>query len=201
MEIKHSNILRKTDEELMQLVVERNTEAFKALYQRYEVAIFNFILRYTSNRGLAQDLLQETFTRIWFAAHSFSIEKGKYKTWLFTIALNITRSEITKKQYSFSYFDVTEMNSSETDLVQPIHEQPDKKVENLELQRNIQHALSKLKPFLREIIILKHYQQLKFKEIAQITNTPEGTLKSRFHRAIQLLKEHLTKMDNSYAAS
>lgn len=64
MKTKHSNTLLKTDKELMQLVVERSTVAFKALYQRYEVAIFNFILRYTGNRGLAQDLLQETFTRI-----------------------------------------------------------------------------------------------------------------------------------------
>ncbi|MFC1495167.1 RNA polymerase sigma factor [Thermodesulfobacteriota bacterium] len=201
MGTKSSNILRKTDEELMQLVVERSTEAYKALYQRYEMAIYNFILRYTSNSGLAQDLLQETFTRIWFAAHSFSFKKGKFKTWLFTISLNITRSEMTKKQYSYSYLDVTEMNSTEAGLVQPEQEQPDKTLESLELQKSIQQALSQLQPFLREVIILKHYQQLKFKEIAQITNTPEGTLKSRFHRAILILKEHLTNMDNNYAAS
>lgn len=200
MKTKHSNTLLKTDKELMQLVVERSTVAFKALYQRYEVAIFNFILRYTGNRGLAQDLLQETFTRIWFAAHSFNIEKGKFKTWLFTIALNITKSEMTKKRYSFSYLDISEMNSSEAGL-QSNQEQPDKVIENLQLQKKIEYALSKLQPFLREVIILKHYQQLKFKEIAQITNTPEGTLKSRFHRAILLLKEHLNEMDNSYAAS
>ncbi|MFC1840238.1 RNA polymerase sigma factor [Thermodesulfobacteriota bacterium] len=201
MKIKSSNIQKKTDEELMQLVVDRNTEAFKALYQRYEVAIFNFILRYTGNRGLAQDLLQETFTRIWFASHSFNSKKGKFKTWLFTIALNITRSEMAKKQYSYSYLDITEMNSPEAGLAQPKQEQPDKTLENLELNRSIQQALSKLQPFLREVIILKHYQQLKFREIAQITNTPEGTLKSRFHRAIYLLKEHLIKMDKNYASS
>lgn len=201
MVIKKSYILKKTDEELMQLVVDRNTEAFRVLYQRYEVAIFNFIFRYTGNIGLAQDLLQETFTRIWFAAHSFNCEKGMFKTWLFTIALNITRNEMTKKQYSFSYLDITEMNSTEAGLIQPKQEQPDKSLESLELQKSIQHALSNLQPFLREIIILKHYQQLKFKEIAQITNTPEGTLKSRFHRAILQLKEHLTNMDNNYVTS
>jgi len=201
MTIINGNIEKKTDQELMKLVVERNSKALKVLYLRYELAIFNFILRYVGQRELAQDLLQETFTRIWFAAHSFNLEKGYFKGWLFKIALNITRSEMSKKQYGFSYYDVTEINSSEEGLVQSDHEMPDKKIENLDLQDKIQTELSKLQPFLREIVILKHYQQLKFKEIAQITNTPEGTLKSRFHRAIALLKQHLTEVENSYATS
>ena len=200
MDTTHSNILNKLDDELMLTVIDGNTAAFNALYVRYEKAIFNFILRYTGNRGLAQDLLQETFTRIWFAAHSFNPEKGTFKTWLFTIALNITRSEMAKKQYSFSYLDVTEMNTSEKGL-QAGHETPDRVIENRELQKKIQAALSKLQPFFREIILLRHYQQLKFSEISLITNTPEGTLKSRFHRAIQILKEHLNEMDMNHAAS
>lgn len=200
MDITNSNILNKSDTELMLTVIDGNITAFNALYVRYEKAIYNFILKYTGNRGLAQDLLQETFTRIWLAAHSFNPEKGSFKTWLFTIALNITRSEMAKKQYSFSYLDVTDMKSSEKDI-QAGHEAPDSKLENQELQQKIQMALSKLKPFSREIILLRHYQQLKFSEISRITNIPEGTLKSRFHRAIQILKEHLNELDMNYATS
>jgi RNA polymerase sigma-70 factor (ECF subfamily) len=150
--------------------------------------------------GLSQDLLQETFTRIWLAAHSFNPEKGTFKTWLFTIALNIARSEMVKKQYSFSHLNVTEISGSEKNL-QASHESPDRKMENLELQQKIQTALSKLQPFFREIILLRHYQQLKFSEISRITNTPEGTLKSRFHRAIHILKKHLNEMDLNHATS
>lgn len=200
MDTTHSNILNRSDDELMLTVIEGNTTAFNTLYGRYEKAIFNFILRYTGNRGLAQDLLQETFTRIWLAAHSFNPEKGTFKTWLFKIALNITRSEMVKKQYSFSYLDVTEMNSLERGL-QAGHESPDRKIEHRELQKKIQKALSSLQPFFREIILLRHYQQLKFSEISRITNTPEGTLKSRFHRAIQILKEQLKEMDMNHATS
>ena len=189
------NINKKTDQELMQLVVERNSRALKILYERYEIAIYNFILKYTGRRELAQDLLQETFTRIWCAAHSFNQKKGNFKGWLFTIALNITRSEMSKKSYSFKYSDVTEINSTKAQLTGPAHEQPDTAVEQTELKNTINRALEKLQPFLREIIILKHYQQLKFSEIARITNTPEGTLKSRFHRAIAILGEHLQLMD------
>jgi len=67
---------KSTDKELMNLVLKKNSRAFKILYQRYEIAIFNFIFRYTGSREIAQDLLQETFTRVWFAAHLFDLKGG-----------------------------------------------------------------------------------------------------------------------------
>jgi len=184
-----------SDKKLMKLVVERNTKAFRLLYQRYEIQIFNFIFRYTGNRELAQDLLQETFTRVWFAAHTFDLRKGNFRGWLFKVALNNTQNEMSKKQYSYQYIDVTEMKDSGHEPKYAEKEQPDMKLENLELKNTILKALGKLTPHLREIIILKHYQQLKFREIAEITSTPEGTLKARFHRAIAQLKEMLEPMD------
>jgi len=201
METITPNILTRSDEELMQHVAERNTASFKAIYKRYELAIFNLILKYTGDKGLAQDLLQETFTRIWFAAHSFNQEKGRFKTWLFTIAMNITRSEMSKKHYSYSFLDISEKSITGTGIEETNEKMPDTRMANIEMERHVKRALSKLEPLMREVIILKHYQQLKFSEIARITNTPEGTLKSRFHRAIILLKEHLTGMDKSYATS
>ena len=65
-------------------------------------------------------------------------------------------------------------------------EQPDKKYEKHD---SISYVLNQLKPFLREIVILKIYHQLKFTEISEITQTPVGTLKARFHRAIEQMRE------------
>ena len=62
-----------SDEKLMQLVLERNADALKTLYNRYSMAVFNFTLRYTGSRELSEDLLQETFSRCWFAAHTFKV--------------------------------------------------------------------------------------------------------------------------------
>lgn len=177
----------KPDNELMILLAERNSLSLKILYQRYNEAIYNFIRRYTGNREIAQDLLQETFTRIWFAAHTFDQQNGNFKGWLFKIALNITRNEMSKKRYEYFYEDVTEIQKNEK-LISSTRHQPDV---NFELKDAVLYAMGKLKPFLREIIILKHYHQLKFKEISEITNTPEGTLKARFHRAIAQMKESL----------
>lgn len=181
---------KSTDAELMDMVLRKNTRAFKILYARYEMRIYNFILRYTGNREIAQDLLQETFTRVWFAAHSFNQASGNFKGWLYAIALNIARNEMSKKRYAYNYADVSEM-AFKDEPANPRDEEPDARVEQADLQNTITQALAQLSPLLREIIILKHYQQLKFKEIAEMTQTPEGTLKARFHRAIAELKELL----------
>jgi len=146
-------------------------------------------------------MLQEICTCIWYAAHSFNEEKGNFRGWLFTFALNITRGEISKEQYCFSYLDVNNINGKGRKLRQPAGERPDKKVEHRELKDEIQQALLKFQLFLREVIIFIHFQHLKFREIAQITNTPVGTLKSRFHRAVGILKEHLTQVINDYTTS
>jgi RNA polymerase sigma-70 factor (ECF subfamily) len=181
---------KSTDEELMNMVLKKNTRAFKILYSRYETSIYNFILRYAGNKEIAQDLLQETFTRVWFAAHLFNHETGSFRGWLYAIALNITRNEMSRKRYAYHYLEVSEV-PYQNEPANPPSEEPDAQVEQTDLKNVIATALAKLNPLLREIVILKHYQQLKFKEIAEMTETPEGTLKARFHRAMAQLKELL----------
>ena len=97
-----------TDKELMKLVTGKNTGALKILYHRYEKKIFNFILRYSGSRGVARELIQETFTRLWLSAHTFDQKKGNFGGWLYTIALNITRNEMSKKEYTYQYLDAEE---------------------------------------------------------------------------------------------
>lgn len=195
MDITETHIRRFTDEELMTLVLEKNTRALKLLYDRYNKSIYNFILRYTNNREIAEDVLQETYTRVWFAAHTFNQKKGMFKAWLFTIGLNITRNEMTKKRYEFNYIDMDEI-SDDSSIASELNSQNTGNVlENIEIRDTLNRALARLNPFLREVIILKHYHELKFSEIAEITNTPEGTLKARFHNALGKLRVMLEKVE------
>src|SRR6266851_435790 len=122
----------KPDHALVAEVARGDAAALRALYLRYERPTFNLILRLAGNREMAQDMMQETFTRVWTRARTFRGDQGSFKGWLFTIALNVTRSELARH--------------------------------------------------LREVVVLKVYHHLKFREIAEITKTPEGTLKARFHR-------------------
>ena len=89
-----------SDEVLMRRVCRRDVDAFRALYGRYEVRVFNLVLRFAGERALAEDLLQETFWRIWQAAHTFDPARGGFRSWLYRVALNATRSEMALKRYS-----------------------------------------------------------------------------------------------------
>jgi RNA polymerase sigma-70 factor (ECF subfamily) len=185
------NITNYTDEELMSMVLERNTKGLKVLYDRYYRSIFNFILRYTNNREISEDILQETFTRVWFASHLFNPDKGSFKTWLFTIGINITRNEMTKKRYNYKYIEMDEI-TEQSEIYGKSEDEPLGDIlEHSDLKDTIAKALERLNPFLREVVILKHYQMLKFSEISEITNTPEGTLKARFHNAVIQLRKLL----------
>ena len=173
----------------MSLVMERNTKALKVLYDRYGKGVFNFTLRYTNNREISEDVLQETFTRAWYAAHTFRPDKGTFKAWLYTIGINLTRNEMSKKRYDYDHLDFDEIRSGDIKSGR----KEDNLAEKTELEDTISKALAKLNPFLKEVVILKHFQGMKFTEIAEMTNTPVGTLKARFHNALGQLKKLLEK--------
>jgi RNA polymerase sigma-70 factor (ECF subfamily) len=75
------------------------------------------------------------------------------------------------------------------------HEHPDAQTESSDLQNRVARALNQLPPLMKEVVIMKNYQQLKFWEIAEITATPEGTLKARYHRAVGQLRELLSSRE------
>jgi RNA polymerase sigma factor (sigma-70 family) len=128
---------------------------------------------------MAQDMRQETFTRVWTMVRTFRGDQGSFKGWLFTIALNVTRSELAHKRHRVRHLaeEALEDLASGTDG-------PDVLLQHSEVGGRVAAALAELAPHLREVVVMKVYHQLKFREIADITKTPEGTLKARFHRAV-----------------
>ncbi|MFA8342976.1 MAG: RNA polymerase sigma factor, partial [Rhodothermaceae bacterium] len=97
--------------------------------------------------------------------------------------------------YTYNYLDTEDLDGSDEQLADSVSSRPDKLAENDDMKKNVLSALNNLKPYLREVVILKHYQQFKFREIAEITNTSVGTLKARFHKAVKELNEHLRKTE------
>ncbi len=181
-----------SDAALMKRVRNRDVDAFQVLYSRYESRIFNFLLRYVGNRPLAEDLLQETFWRVWQAAASFQPDRGEFRSWLYRVALNGVRSEMAHKRYGLD-----RLAPEGQSQLAARHQQTGREHDpagRLELEENntlVEKALSGLSPSMREVIVLKCLEGMKFSEIASVTGTPEGTLKSRFHRAIAELRRRL----------
>jgi RNA polymerase sigma-70 factor, ECF subfamily len=174
------------DHALVADVARGDAAALRTLYLRYERPTFNLILRMAGDREMAEDMMQETFTRVWTMARTFRGDRGTFKGWLFTIALNLTRSELARKRRGGRHLaaDAVEELASPADG-------PDTLLQRSEVGRRVAAALANMAPHLREVVVMKVYHQLKFREIADITKTPEGTLKARFHRAVAELRERL----------
>jgi len=174
----------------MERTAEGDIMALKALYRRYEVPVFNLIFRSTSNRELAQDLLQETFTRLWTVASLFDPRRGTVKSWLFTMALNLTRTEMSKKVHDLKPLRLDDAPPCRSD-----DPEVGSAVEGEELRTEVARELDKLPPQYREVIVLKYYHHLTFDEIARTTGAPSGTVRARFHRAIARLRGHVRWKD------
>ena len=182
---------KKTDNQLMKLIAVKDKVALKELYRRYEMQVFNFLFKYTGNPGIARELIQDTFTRLWFAAHTFDRKRGTFKGWLFTIALNLARNEMSKKEYTYQFLAPGEIHNFQEYEEDLQTDSPHAVLEQEEKQKSVANALGQLQPHLREVIIMKNYQHLTFKEIARVTGTPESTIKARYHKAISQLKKSL----------
>jgi RNA polymerase sigma-70 factor (ECF subfamily) len=179
-----------SDRELMERVARGDADAFAAIYRRYERPLFNFLLRVTARRPLAEDLLQETFARVWRAARTWDPGRGPARAWLYKVALNSARSELGRLVHRARHVEIdaqpvelADDRSGEQSVAERLDEEGQ--------ARAVSRALRALPDFMREVVLLRCQQQMSFAEIAQVTGVPEGTLKSRFHRAVLQLRARL----------
>jgi RNA polymerase sigma-70 factor (ECF subfamily) len=175
-----------SDEALAAEVAGGDPAALGALYRRYGAPTLNLVRRITGDHELAQDVTQETFTRVWLKADTF--DGGRFRGWLFAIALNLTRSELARRRHGMVHLAPQEMEA-----VASKAESPYARLARVEEERTVAEAVQRLAPPLREVVVLKVYRQLTFAEIAQMTGTSAAALKLRFYRARIRLRDRLRR--------
>lgn len=167
--------------------------AFDQLIVKYRERLFSVVYNLTSNRDDANDLTQEAFIR---AFRSISKFKGKssFFTWLYRIAVNttITHLKRSRKRRFFSFEQMDEEGPS-ADKLESLasRAKTDKPTYMRELQEKLNDALQKLSVKHRTVVVLYEIEGLSHQEIAEITKTSEGTVRSRLHYAKQQLRETL----------
>jgi RNA polymerase sigma-70 factor (ECF subfamily) len=180
-----------TDEDLVERVARGETEAFTILYGRYERPVFGVLLRMAGRRAVAEEWLQETFTRVWRAAASHDRSRGAVKSWIYAIALNTARRQMSRLSSRASHVPLDDLSAGlhdhRTAGEGPIAE----RLDDGRRREAVAGALAELPEFMREVIVLRCSRELSFAEMAEVTGAPEGTLKSRFHRAVAALRERL----------
>ena len=179
------------DRALLERVAGGDRDAFTTLYRRFERPIFAMLLRMAGGRrAVAEDWLQEAFTRVWLGAATHDPARGEVRPWVYKIALNTARSEMSRKRYRTPHvsidgagLDLPDERAGETRVAARLDE--------ARLASAFTDALDRLPDFMREVVVLRCSRELTFAEIALVTGAPEGTLKSRFHRAVAALREAL----------
>lgn len=186
---------KKTDEELIRELQDGSRTAFDELVDRFSAPLLNFIARMIGDYVIAEDLLQETFIRLWTKKNSYR-EIAKFSTWLYTVAGNLAKSELRRRRFrrmlplSSGSSGFGEDDDRTFDLPDPASD-PEKDHERRNIQRRVEEEISKLPVVFKEIVILRDIQELSYEEISIILKIPLGTVKSRVNRARQRLQENL----------
>jgi RNA polymerase sigma-70 factor (ECF subfamily) len=184
---------RDLDWVVVQKVQAGNVGAFDQLVQKYREHIFSIIYNMTSNREDASDLTQETFIKAFQAISRFR-GKSAFFTWIYRIAINSTMSFLKKRSRRryISYENINqEVSTSEIFENLTSKTRTEKGALLQELQEKLNDALQKLSPKHRTVVILHEIEGLEHAEIAVITSTSIGTVRSRLHYAKQQLQSYL----------
>ncbi|MFT3707465.1 MAG: RNA polymerase sigma factor [Archangium sp.] len=189
-----------SDEQLMLAFKSGDARAFSTLVQRHRGPVYNFILRYVGHRQRAEDLLQETWLKVVRSSSEWQ-PKARFTTWVYTIARNLcvdsARKETFRKTDSLdapASQDEGEGRSVGDMVADEGGQTPDRAAHNVRIRPLIEQALQALPAEQREVFLLREYQGIGFKEIAEVTGVNENTVKSRMRYALEGLRKRLEEL-------
>lgn len=175
------------DEQVMRRVkANDDPQAFAQLMERWQGPIQGLCTRMVGDSHRGEDLTQEVFARLYARRKSYE-PTGKFSTFLWRIALNICYDEIrrNKRRRELSLDEPDEDNL--TVEFEAAGTAPDQRMVEDERADAVRHALVELAEPYRVVVVLRHYEGLKFREIAEVLRIPEGTVKSRMTEALSQL--------------
>lgn len=174
-------------------------EAFNWLLETYGRRLYAYFLRTSGSTHDADDLLQEIFVRLIEKIRDYK-HQGRFEHWLFRIAANLARDRIRRLQRSPSSLSLDAADTEKDDLTAQLASSeppPDAPMQLDQLRDELQEALAQLPEIDREIIVMRHYSQMSFKEIARQFNMPIGTALAKVHRGLKRLRSIMEPKDTS----
>ncbi len=157
------------------------------LYERYKKMLFGYFYKMNRCTSTCEDMVQVVFMKVLKSKHGFT-GQGEFSMWLFTIARNVGYDNFRKNKQQFN--DINDHGNSiesQTDIEQEAEE-----LEELSL---LEQALEKLQPSDKEVLILSRFDNLKYKQIAEMFEVSEGAIKMKVRRALVQLKRNYHKLE------
>lgn len=184
-----------TDAELINLIIEGDNSLFDILIRKWQNPIYNFALRYLGSADLAFDITQKTFLRVYENIRKLK-EADRFSPWIYRIAANLCMDELKKmnRQNILSLDHIQEDNVTKGKqlpdcLIIPAQKEPDARMNKKQVTSLVRKALGLLPDEQRIVIIMKEYQGLKFREIADALDEPLSTVKSRMYYGLKALRD------------
>ena len=175
-----------TDEALIIRFLNGDTEAFNLLVNRWQKPIYNFVLRYAACPDSANDLTQQAFIRAYRGLSKLD-NPSRFSSWLYRIAMNAARDAGRARQRHVMVSTSDEAVANELKI--PEFEHPDASAHRRNLRDVLHRALQEIPEEQRVVIIMKEYQGLKFREIAETMELPINTVKSRLYYGLKGLRK------------
>ena len=172
-----------SEEELVLALRHREKIAVETLYDMYSSSLYGVIVRIVIDTAVAEDVLQDTFVKIWNSFHSYSAEKGRLFTWMVNIARNLAIDKIRSKDFKNQH-----KNQEIENTVNAIDEQ-NNTVYKPELM-GVKDLVETLRPEQKSIIDLVYFKGYTHVEAADELGVPLGTIKTRLRMGIQQLRKH-----------
>lgn len=171
-----------------------DVEAFGEIFKQTNKQIYNFLLHYSSNRELAEDLTQETFVRAFKSLKSLK-SRDAFVSWLHRIALNLYQDEMKKKRIftesiDQNYFTEDDEDDNPMEIGDCIND-PDRVITDKELQSTVRDAIQSLPEIHRTVTVMHHIEGMEIDEIARTLKVKKGTVMSRLARAREALRNKL----------
>ena len=183
------------DEELVLALAANPGQAFEALVLHWQQRVYAFALRLTASPQDAEEIAQDTFVRAWRALSQWEPERiraMRMKAWLYQIALNVFRNRIARRTLSVVPLDAPDGRPA-YEPADDWRERPDVAAESAELGRQVAASLVALPAHMRVAVVLRYVEGFTYREIAELLEQPEGTVKAHVHRGTRQLRDTLRR--------
>ena len=189
--------MEKPDEALMLQLQTGDLCSFDTLVKRWEKPLLNYCYRMINDISLAEDLRQEVFLCIYRSAKTYR-PTAQFSTWMYRIATNLCLDTLAKqrrrKETPIDAYLESESDGFDERLIDP-SESPDAVLLKKEIESQVRSALARLPENQRVVVTLRHYNGMKFHEIAEILASPISTVKSRMAAGMERLSRTLSKQE------
>jgi RNA polymerase sigma-70 factor (ECF subfamily) len=183
-----NNIQSLTDVELIAKAISGREDGFEELVRRYQRPITNYVFRMLNDYDASLDVTQEVFIKVYNSLSRYSSEY-KFSTWLYRIAHNAAIDYIRRRSPNEQSIETESKDGAYQLQIESPNPSPEQERERSEWRTEIEAVVKCLPAVYRELILLRHAQDLSYDEIAEITNLPLGTVKNRLFRAREMMRE------------